>query len=183
VCLRALGERDLPALLAIFGDPEVTRYSLFTPFPDLVSIRTLLASIDEGFATRTLFQWGIMRRDDGQVVGTCTLAALDVQHRRADLGYFLARSAWGAGYVREALPLLLDYAFGTLALHRLVADIDPRNVRSGRVLESLGFRPEGYLREHYLMPDLDEVQDTALYGLLADEWRERAARTRAVLAE
>jgi RimJ/RimL family protein N-acetyltransferase len=63
----------------------------------------------------------------------------------------------------------LEFAFGRLGLHRVFADTDPRNAPSIRVLERLGFRREGLLREHYLVQD--EPQDAVVYGLLRSEWK------------
>ncbi|MDO9353805.1 MAG: GNAT family protein, partial [Solirubrobacteraceae bacterium] len=95
--------------------------------------------------------------------------------RRAELGYALARQAWGGGYMHEALQALVAHAFEALQLHRLEADIDPRNAASARSLERLGFVREGLLRERWIVDG--EVSDSALYGLLAPEWRAaKAAR-------
>ena len=77
----------------------------------------------------------------------------------------------------EAQVALLEFAVAPapagLGLHRLEADIDPRNTASRRSLERLGFQREGYLRERWLVAG--EVCDTELFGLLGREW---AARNR-----
>jgi RimJ/RimL family protein N-acetyltransferase len=73
--------------------------------------------------------------------------------------------------MHEVLCAYVDHLFGPLQLHRLEADIDPRNLASARSLERLGFQKEGHLRERWIVEG--EVSDTALYGLLATEWAER----------
>jgi RimJ/RimL family protein N-acetyltransferase len=93
----------------------------------------------------------------------------DLDNRRAELGYALGREHWGKGYMQEALRALLDYSFNELNLHRLEADVDPRNASSIRTLEKLGFRQEGYLRERWLVGG--GIQDSLFYGLLRSEWR------------
>jgi RimJ/RimL family protein N-acetyltransferase len=115
-----------------------------------------------------LFQWGITELTADHVIGTCTLANLSTEHRRAEVGFALAQSAWGHGYISEALTALLTFAFETLHLHRIEADVDPRNHRSIAVLERAGFRREGYLRERYHLGG--EVQDALFYGLLRSEF-------------
>ena len=75
--------------------------------------------------------------------------------------------------MHEALVALLAFGFGELGLNRVEADIDPRNRASARSLERLGFRQEGHLRERWIVGS--EVSDSALYGLLASDWRERPA--------
>ena len=75
--------------------------------------------------------------------------------------------------MQQALQALLRYAFQTLDLNRIEADIDPRNMASARTLERLGFQKEGHLRERWIVND--EISDTWLYSLLRREWQERSS--------
>jgi RimJ/RimL family protein N-acetyltransferase len=168
VRLRWLKDEDVPALFAIFGDPEVTRYWGHPVLPDLSAATALLADIREQFARQRLFQWGVALLVTDALIGTCTLASLNSENRRAELGFALARAYWGKGFMDEGLRELLRFGFSEMRLHRLTADTDPRNERSIRTLERLGFRREGCLREHYLVHG--EPQDSILYGLLRSEW-------------
>jgi RimJ/RimL family protein N-acetyltransferase len=173
--LRWLTSDDVPALLGVFGDPEVCRYWSRPALRDRAAAAALHDEIVRSFAARSLFQWGIAERETDAVVGTCTLAALSAEHRRGEVGYALARDAWGRGYAAEALAAVLAFAFDTLALHRVEADVDPRNARSIRALERAGFEREGYLRERYHVGG--ELQDAVLYGLLRPHWAARRAVT------
>jgi RimJ/RimL family protein N-acetyltransferase len=169
--LRWLTEDDIPALFAIFGDPEVTRYWGFAVLPDLAAAAELLKQIHQEFRARTLFQWGV-EATGGPLVGTCTLSQLDWTNRRAELGFALGQAFWRRGYMADALPRLIDFAFGQLGFWRVFGDVDPRNARSIRALEGLGFRREGVLREHYLAQG--QPQDAVVYGLLRQEWLGRS---------
>lgn len=171
--LRMLELRDIPALFAIFSDPEVTRYWSSPPLAGVSAAEKLLREIREHFERKTLFQWGVVRREDDIIVGTCTLFRLDLDHRRAEVGFALGRLHWGSGIMTEALTTLFAFAFDVLGLHRLEADADPRNERSLRCLERQGFRREGYLRERYHMAG--EIQDAVILGLLRTEWRHTGA--------
>jgi RimJ/RimL family protein N-acetyltransferase len=169
VRLRWLEDRDVDALFDVFSDTDVMRYWSSPPMRDRDRAVALLDEIRGCFRDRELFQWGIARIEDDRVIGTCTLAAVSATHRRAELGFALARAQWGHGYAAEALDRLLAFAFDELALHRLEADVDPRNARSIAALERLGFRKEGHLRERWHVGG--EVADGLMYGLLAREWR------------
>ena len=114
---------------------------------------------------------GLERSSDGQLIGQCTLFSLSAQSRRAEIGYSMRADAWGQGLMHEALCALLDHGFGEMQLNRVEADIDPRNAASARSLDRLGFAREGLLRERWIVAG--EVSDTALYGLLASDWRAR----------
>lgn len=135
----------------------------------LAQARTLLRLIREGYRNGESVQLGIERKDDGVLLGTCTLFHFSAQSRRAELGYALGSPYWRHGYMHEALQRLVRYAFEELDLLRLEADIDPRNGASERTLLRLGFVREGYLRERWIVADV--VSDTAVFGLLRREWR------------
>ncbi len=170
--LRWLTPGDVDALFEVFGDPEVVRYWSSPALETPEDAQELLESIHQYFAEKTLFQWGIALAADDRVIGTCTLAEVDAGNLRAELGFALGSAWWQQGYVTEALGVLLRFAFDELGLRRLEADIDTRNEASIRTVEKLGFRREGLMRERWLVNG--ELQDTAFYGLLAREWRERA---------
>lgn len=176
--LRPLQPGDADALFEIHSDPLAMRYwstpPWTTPQQAVERIEQDRAWLEEGSALRL----ALVPRDGAgnsggdeppALLGTVSLFAFDGPSQRADIGYILAPRAWGRGLMHEALQALLSYAFGPLGLRRLEADIDPRNERSGRALERLGFRREGLLRERWVVAG--EVSDSALYGLLAREWR------------
>jgi [ribosomal protein S5]-alanine N-acetyltransferase len=168
VDLRWLTLQDAPAMLAIFGDPEVMKFWSAPPLQSLDGAVDLIEEIHDLFGSRRLFQWGICLQETGELLGTCTLFNLDRAHRRAEVGFALRRSAWGQGLATEAFGLLLRHAFESLDLHRLEADVDPNNDRSLRLLERQGFRREGYLRQRW--HHLGSIHDALFLGLLRSEW-------------
>jgi RimJ/RimL family protein N-acetyltransferase len=162
---------DADAVYAMRSDPVVQRYGSHPPWTDPAAAVAWIARNDRGMAEGEHAQLAIERRDDGVVVGTCTLYAIDTACRRAEVGYALARPHWGRGYANEAVTALLDWGFEQLGLNRVEADIDPRNAPSQRALERLGFVREGHLRERWIVGG--EVCDSWIYGLLRAEWQAR----------
>jgi len=167
--LRWMTEDDVDSLYRIFSHPEVMRYWGTPPLADRDAAAGLLAEIQENFRRRTSMKWGIAESESDKVIGTVTLFNLNLDNRRAEVGYGLDRAFWRQGYITEALEGLLSYAFNVLQLHRLEADVDPRNAGSIRTLEKLGFQREGYLRERWHVNG--EIQDALFYGLLQPEWK------------
>jgi len=167
--LRALTERDVDALFGIFSDPGMMRYWSTPPMRDRAEAEELVAKASQDVAGKTAFPWGVERKEDARLLGTCTLFHLDTRNMRAEIGYGLASAYWRQGYMREALDALISFAFGTLKLRRLEADVDPQNGNSLRILAKLGFRHEGLLRERWSVGG--GIQDTAFLGLLAREWK------------
>ena len=82
--------------------------------------------------------WGVWERATGELVGACTLFFAR-EHDEWELAYMLRRDRWGRGYASEAARACVLHGFGVLGLDRIVADVDPANVASVRVLEKAGF--------------------------------------------
>jgi RimJ/RimL family protein N-acetyltransferase len=174
LALRPLQEADAAALFDVFSDPRVMRYWSSPPWTDVARARELIATDREALHGGEYVRLGLQTRETGELVGTCTLFNFNAQCRRAEMGYALRGAWWGRGYMHEALLALLGFGFGELGLHRVEADVDPRNLASVKSLERLGFRKEGHLRERWIVNG--EVSDSGLYGLLEHEWVAGARR-------
>jgi RimJ/RimL family protein N-acetyltransferase len=160
---------DAEAMFAIFSDPGVMRY---WSSPAWTRLDQALAAIEHDAAALAKGQHlrlAIERAADGATIGQCTLFGIVETCRRAEIGYCLASSAWGQGFMNEALRELIRYGFAELGLNRIESDIDPRNEPSRRALERLAFVREGLLRQRWIVGT--EVSDSALYGLLREDWR------------
>ncbi|HUR90269.1 MAG TPA: GNAT family protein [Ramlibacter sp.] len=171
--LRPFRHADAAHLMAVYCDPEVFRYVPIGDWKHIDEAHQRIARDINAMAAGEMIRLAIERREDARVLGEALVFKFDLASKRAELGYALAREAWGCGYAAEALPPLVDYAFRQLGLNRLEATIDPRNAASAKVVERLGFRHEGTQREHYIMRG--EMTDSGLYGLLRREWEARGA--------
>jgi ribosomal-protein-alanine N-acetyltransferase len=85
----------------------------------------------------------------------------------AQIGYWIDQRFAGRGLTPTAVAMAMDHCYQTLRLHRIEVAIRPENVRSLRVVEKLGFRPEG-IRPRYLHIDGD-WRDHLIFALHADE--------------
>jgi [ribosomal protein S5]-alanine N-acetyltransferase len=139
VALRHLTQADAQDIFAIFSNAEVMRYWSSVPMTAIGEATAYIDHIHDSLRRRDLFQWGISDIDSHRIIGTCTLLSVAAPHERAEIGFAIARDCWGRGLAREAVTILIDFAFDRLRLHRLEADVDPRNDRSLRLLERLGF--------------------------------------------
>ena len=169
VRLRWLTARDVDAIYAIFSDPQMMKYWSTPPMKARAEAEDLLLRIHRQFADKSGFQWGVERKSDGALLGTCTLFSIHAANMRAEIGYCLQSAHWRQGYMGEALSALIGYAFGVLKLRRLEADVDPNNAGSLGILGRMGFQREGLLRERWNVGG--EIQDSVLLGLLAREWK------------
>ena len=174
VRLRGPGAQDVDDVFALFSHPDVMRYWSSAPMRVRMQAEGKLEEMLEGFARRDSLNWLIAARRGDRAIGSCTLYRFDARHRRAELGYALHPQWWGQGLASEAVALALDWGFQRLGLHRIEADIDPRNEASRQLLARLGFRREGLLRQRFLIDG--SASDSEIFGLLQEEWRGRGPR-------
>jgi [ribosomal protein S5]-alanine N-acetyltransferase len=109
--------------------------------------------------------------DMGSFLGYADLAMIDWHEQRAGFGIALARANWGKSIATIAGTLMLERAFKTLNLERIVAEVHGSNERSLRLMARLGFVREGVLRQHET--HRGQKQDVILFGLLRDEYQTR----------
>jgi [ribosomal protein S5]-alanine N-acetyltransferase len=169
LCVRPLADTDLPALLAVNGDDEATRFLPYAAWRNLDDAQAWLARMRGLEAAGGTRQLVIARREDDLAIGTALLFKHDEASRRIDLGYVLGRAHWRQGLAHEALVALIGQALGPLGLRRLEAEVQPDNLASNALLQRLGFTLEGRLRQRYSGKSGDPV-DIHLWGLLAQEW-------------
>jgi RimJ/RimL family protein N-acetyltransferase len=167
--LRALHSRDAADVFALYHDRETTRFGYAPKMASLADASRLIEEIADLASRGALWHFGVADRDEDRVIGHVTLFEWKREHRRAEVGYSITRSRWGQGLGREAVRLLIGCAFERCDLRRLEADVEPRNVRSLRLLEALGFRREGLLRARW--EQAGELQDSIVLGLLREDWR------------
>ena len=167
VRLREPRAADAADVLAVFGDAGHLRYWSHGPLADLAAARAYVDGIGAGWRERRLFQWAVTEADD-RLVGTVTLVDWDREHRRAEVGFIVHPAHTGRGLARDAVRTALRFAFGAMGLWRVEADVDPDNAGSLRLLEGLGFRREGVLRDRWFT--FGTWKDTVLLGLLASEF-------------
>jgi RimJ/RimL family protein N-acetyltransferase len=103
------------------------------------------------------------------VVGDVVLKWLSEEHRQGEIGYVFNPEFQGEGLAREASEALLRLGFEDMGLHRIVAECDPRNGPSWRLMERLGMRREAHLREFEIFKG--EWGDLYVYAMLAEEYQ------------
>ncbi len=168
--LRELRLEDAPDAQVLDSDPLVVRY-MSNDVVDESGTRAYLAkSIAAAqHSPRLTFDLTITEPGDDRFLGRVGLRIERPEHREAQVWFSVRRDRWGQGVATEALKGLLDFAFGELALHRVYGDCDPRNLGSAKVMEHVGMKREGWLRENWWVKG--EWCDSLIYGLLEHEWK------------
>ena len=169
--LRELHSGDAESLFATLGDKEVTEFYDDEVFTDIAQASEQLEAWAVGFKARRGVRWGITQRGNDKIVGTCGYYGVHSRHKRAGIGYELARSFWRQGIMTEALGAIIEFGFKRIGLNRIEAVAMPENEGSVRLLRGMGFSQEGLLREYENWGDKGHV-DLMMFSLLSREYRD-----------
>lgn len=167
--LRLMVDGDLDDVLAWMGDEAITRYQLY----DVRSREEVVEHIDKVKDARRLesdddfIEFAIDL--DGTVIGCLYFVLKSVENETAELGWALTADFHGRGYASEAARAGLALAFDTLGLHRVTAELDPRNAASVALCRRLGMREEAHYVEDLKFKGA--WADTGVYAILAREYR------------
>ncbi|MDZ4860012.1 MAG: GNAT family protein [Candidatus Hydrogenedentes bacterium] len=168
--LREFVPDDWPAVLAYQSDGRYLRYTRWDARkPEDVRQMVEQFVAQQLVGPRVEFQVAIVLRGTQELIGNCGIRKARADAHEAELGYEIAPEHWGRGYATEAARAMVEFGFGTLGLHRIAAWCVAENAGSARVLEKIGMRREGVLREKEWMRD--RWWDTVVFGMLETEWR------------
>ena len=160
---------DAAQVAAVINDREIARSTQNIPHPyDESMARAWIAGHAAGVERHSPVVFAVRLTETGELVGAVGLV-LNADHRRAELGYWVARAAWGRGYATEAARALVHHGFEVLGLERIHAAHFAHNPASGRVMEKVGMRREGLQAGHVIKWGARE--DLVLYGMLREDHR------------
>jgi RimJ/RimL family protein N-acetyltransferase len=165
--LRPVAAADLPDLMAVNGDPEVTRFLPYETWKSAEDGEAWLARSAALGTSGTGQLFAVVAKPEAKVVGTLVLFRYEEASRRVELGYVLGRAHWGKGLMAEAIRAACACAFDDLGIRRIEAEVNPENVASCALLTRVGFLFEGRLRKRWVAKGVD--YDTNIYGWLAED--------------
>jgi RimJ/RimL family protein N-acetyltransferase len=167
--LRDLAKSDADRILQYRSDPEVSRFQSWGT-ESVEAIRLDIISMHEQAEENDRwYQLGIALQSGGELIGDCGFRLLGAELRQAEVGITLATEYQGRGYATEALRELLHFLFVTRRMHRVFGSIDPRNVRSLRLMERVGMRKEAHFVRSLWFKG--EWVDDVIFAVLASEWK------------
>ena len=164
--LRMWTKKDAAALFDYAKDPDVGPNAGWKPHANVGESRMI---IDQLF--RRNMTWCITEKETGIVVGSIGFEPdkYRPQINSREMGYSLAKSRWGKGYMTEAAKRLIKYGFDELKLDVLMIRTSDTNFRSQRVIEKCGFKYEGTLRRAYRTYD-QGMREVRCYSMLKEEY-------------
>ncbi|NBU20652.1 N-acetyltransferase [bacterium] len=165
VNIREFSESDWIQIQEYACDYEVVKYETWGPNTEAQTKEFLSYAIKaRQESPRQVYEFAVVLRDTGALIGACGIRIKDKANRAGDIGYTLRKDHWGQGLGTEVAKALVQFGFNQLKLHRIWATCHVNNKASARVLEKAGMQREGILRKNILQRG--EWRDSYLYAVL-----------------
>ncbi|HIH50430.1 MAG: GNAT family N-acetyltransferase [Candidatus Micrarchaeaceae archaeon] len=172
VYLESVDREDAEAIAEYSNDYEIASNVPNMPFPYTIEHAVSFVEFAELRCTEKVDFHMSVRLKGGEFIGMCAIANIDSTNMRADIGYWIGRRHWEKGYGKEAVRLMLHFAFETLRLNRICAKVLVGNERSIRLLGALGFKKEGTAREEVF--HMGKFMDDDSFGIVRSEYADNA---------
>lgn len=167
--LRKMKASDANDMFEYAKKSEVTRFLTWKPHPDVKYTREYLEYIATRYAVGDFYDWAVVIKGENKMIGTCGFTRFDLANNSAEIGYVLNPEYCGKGIATEAAREVVRFGFEELKLHRIEARYMSGNAASQRVMEKLGMKRDGILREAYYVHG--SYKTVAVYSILSSEYR------------
>ncbi len=149
--LRPLSPDDALDMYEYASGRELTKYLLWDPHPNVQYTREYLEYLEGRYAVADFYDWALILKQKGKMIGTCGFTSFDLPNNCAEIGYVIHPDYHGMGYAVEAAKQVISFGFSTLGLSRISAVCMKENTKSFRVMQKLGMSFEGTLRSAILV--------------------------------
>lgn len=145
--LRSMKVSDAEDMFDYAQREDLTRYLTWEPHADIGFTKEYLTYIGQRYRTGDFYDWAVVCKEDGRMIGTCGFTRFDFHSDVGEIGYVIHPAYHGQGYATEAVRAVMDFGFRKLELHRIEAKYIQGNDSSRRLMERVGMTFEGYARD------------------------------------
>jgi len=145
--LRRMQLSDADDMFEYAHRADVTKHLTWDPHPDIMYTREYLAYVGTHYTAGDFFDWAVVERESGRMIGTCGFTRFHCESDSAEIGYVLNPTYWGRGIATEAVGAVIRFGFQKLELNRIEAKFMEGNEASRRVMEKNGMKFEGIGRQ------------------------------------
>ena len=149
--LRKLSLDDTDDMFEYANKSEVTEFLTWSPHPDKAFTFDYLAYLQNRYKSGDFFDWAIVYKESGKMIGTCGFTRFFFQHNGAEIGYVVNPEYHEQGIATEVVGRVIRYGFENLALERIEGKFMIENVASRRVMEKNQMMFEGIRRKGMLI--------------------------------
>ena len=166
--LRPFRIEDAPLVQKYAGDHKIAEMTGTIPHPySLEMAKEWIPLHKQNWETKRSLTLAMVPVNTSEIVG-CVSLIFSMNHRRAELGYWVGVPHWGNGYCTDASRAIVQYGFDNLEIDKITSAHMTKNPASGKVLQKIGMQKEGLLRKQ--MVRLGQAEDLVVFGLFRDEF-------------
>ena len=151
------------------SDDEVTKYLTWPTHSSVEMSRSYMEFCINGYNEKNVYQWGMELKNSHELIGNISVVKIIDEIDSVELGWVIGRKWWGNGYTAEVAERLLEFFFTEVSVNRICAGHDIDNPNSGRVMQKIGMKYEGTLRQSG--KNNQGIVDVANYSVLREEWK------------
>lgn len=166
--LRPMRVDDVQDMYDYAKRSDLTKYLLWSAHQSQAYTKEYLKYVVKRYKAGAFYDWAVVEKSSGRMIGTCGFTSIDIEHRRAEIGYVINPDFQRNGYAPEAARIVLEYGFSVLELHRIEARFMKDNEASLKVMRAVGMSFEGYLRDSMLVKG--EYRTIGVCSILKDEY-------------
>jgi [ribosomal protein S5]-alanine N-acetyltransferase len=162
--LRQTTFSDTKAIFEFFSNPEVLKYHDVEAFTSFEQAERLINRWNQRFYNQQGIRWGITRKDDDMIIGSCGYSQWNKEPSQAEIGYELSKEHWRKGIMTEALRAVIKFGLENFEFNRIEATVMLGNTASIKLLQKLGFVEEGILKDYGFWKG--QFHDLKLFSLI-----------------
>ena len=166
--LRAMRVSDFEDMYDYAKREELTKFLLWSPHPSPAYSKEFLKFVMKRYRAGQFYDWAVVENQSGRMIGTCGFTSIDLEHRKAEIGYVINPDFQRRGYAPEAAGAVLKFAFEELEVNRVECRFMKENEASLLVMKKLGMTFEGYLRDAIFVKG--EYRTVGVCSILKEEF-------------
>lgn len=164
--LRAISQNDAEQVYKLRSDATAMQFLDKAPFQSVEEASLLITKREDDLNNNVGITWAIALKENPKVlIGDIGLWRFMKEHYRAEIGYMLLPEYFRKGYMKEAITQVIDFSFNNINLHSIEANINPQNLASATLLQSVGFLKEAHFKENYYYNG--RFLDSVIYSLVS----------------
>lgn len=161
--LRPLNLDDTKDVFAYAQNAQVAKYVFWKPHKTINDTITFISDLIKAYQVENKLMWGIQLKDEAKIIGTCGFMAYYPVTKCLEIGYALNQEYWNKGYTKEALKLIIDYAFNHLDIIRIEGICVESNFASEKTMLSCDMVFEGILHDNFIKDN--EIANCKIFAI------------------
>lgn len=144
--LRQFVDSDIENVYKGLSDPEIIKY-YGVSYKTLEDTKAQMRFFSDLEKEGTGIWWAVCSLDNKTFYGAGGLNSLSKEHKKAEIGFWLLKEFWGQGVMTEVMPVICNYGFDNLGLHRIEGLVETDNLNCKNAMKKLDFKHEGTMRD------------------------------------